>query len=389
MKPLSRSPLQYIVSVTGVVCLILLSSHLNFFENQQTLPAEDGAQNAQIFPLKKVNTESARTEVVDLICILCSSTKNAELNEDERQFRQAVVMLKSAVLYTQRQLHFHFIGDNNETFNRLVQTTSSWPETYSIKLKFSLTKVWYPEGSEDLRVRGTDCATELMFVPDILLNLKKGIFIDTDTIFMRPVEQLWDEFNNFHQHEIAGITICRPIYFFVNVPSYGVKGLNSGVVLLDLDRIRKTEKSWTNTILAIYNKYKKKMRLGDQDLWNIYFNKNPEKLYDLNCTWNYREAFCNEGINTCSSAGESGVSILHGNAQQFVKGAEMKLQSIFETFEIFELNSWTPEQLVQQVEQALAKVDENNEASKCKDVPGIDDVLLKQFKKSILELEAL
>ena len=34
----------------------------------------------------------------------------------------------------------------------------------------------------------------------------------------------------------------------------------------------------------------------------------------------------------------------------------MKLQSIFETFEIFELNSWTPEQLVQQVEQALAKV---------------------------------
>jgi len=36
------------------------------------------------------------------------------------------------------------------------------------------------------------------------------------------------------------------------------------------------------------------MRLGDQDLWNIYFNKNPEKLYDLNCTWNYREAFCNE-----------------------------------------------------------------------------------------------
>ncbi|XP_023347540.1 glucoside xylosyltransferase 1 isoform X2 [Eurytemora carolleeae] len=175
----------------------------------------------------------------------------------------------------------------------------------------------------------------------------------------------------------------------MDVPSYGERGLNTGVVLLNLDRMRNTEKSWTDTILALYVKYQKKMRLGDQDIFNTYFNQNPEKVYDLDCTWNYREALCSKGKNFCPSAGESGVSILHGNGKMFALGAEMKLQSIFETFERFELGNWSSSQLYQQVEFNLAQVDTHNLKSNCKNTPGIDDVLLKQLNKSILELESI
>ena len=62
-----------------------------------------------------------------------------------RQIRQAVVMLKSAVLFTKRRLHFHVIVDSKKLFGRLVNSTKGWPDSFRRKLKLSKHDVWYPE----------------------------------------------------------------------------------------------------------------------------------------------------------------------------------------------------------------------------------------------------
>ncbi|XP_023339181.1 uncharacterized protein LOC111709644, partial [Eurytemora carolleeae] len=95
-------------------------------------------------PLIEVKTDNVKTEELNLISILCHSTNLGE-KEDMRQFRQVVVMLKSAVLFTQRKLNFHIIVNDNNTFFSIVQTANGWPEFYRSKLVFSLYNIWYPK----------------------------------------------------------------------------------------------------------------------------------------------------------------------------------------------------------------------------------------------------
>ena len=59
--------------------------------------------------------------------------------------RQAEVMLKSAVLFTKKRLHFHVIADSKKLFGRLVNRTAGWPEGFKKKIKFTMHDVWYPE----------------------------------------------------------------------------------------------------------------------------------------------------------------------------------------------------------------------------------------------------
>ena len=84
---------------------------------------------------------------IKFILILCGGTgsQGSPVASDiNRQFRQAEVMLKSAVIFTKRKLYFHVIADSVKLFSRLVNITSPWPERYKNKVKFIMHDVWYP-----------------------------------------------------------------------------------------------------------------------------------------------------------------------------------------------------------------------------------------------------
>ena len=85
---------------------------------------------------------------IKFILILCGGTGtqgSKQASDLGRQIRQAEVMLKSAALFTKKKLHFHVIADSKKLFTRLVNRTSSWPDSYRRKLRFSMHNVWYPE----------------------------------------------------------------------------------------------------------------------------------------------------------------------------------------------------------------------------------------------------
>lgn len=54
---------------------------------------------------------------------------------------------------------------------------------------------------------------------------------------------------------------------------YGVTGINSGVMLMNLTRMRSFK--WEEYILPLYKEYKLKITFGDQDLINILFYYHP------------------------------------------------------------------------------------------------------------------
>jgi UDP-xylose:glucoside alpha-1,3-xylosyltransferase len=77
---------------------------------------------------------------------------------------------------------------------------------------------------------------------------------------------------------------------FARHPFYGALGINSGVMLMNLTRLRDLQ--WEDTILAIYKEYKLQLVWGDQDLINILFNFHAEKLYVFDCSYNFRPDHC-------------------------------------------------------------------------------------------------
>ena len=104
------------------------------------------------------------------------------------------------------------------------------------------------------------------------------ISVDTDVLFLSDPELFWRNFEKFNQSQIAGLSKDDndPNGWYKihsRVPLYGNNGLNAGVMLLNLTRMR--EFKFTDKIITYYPEYKDKLMLGDQCLINIFFHFNP------------------------------------------------------------------------------------------------------------------
>ncbi|KAH7970609.1 hypothetical protein HPB49_012083 [Dermacentor silvarum] len=80
---------------------------------------------------------------------------------------------------------------------------------------------------------------------------------------------------------------------FAMHPFYQPLGVNSGVMLMNLTRMRQF--GWEEAHGPLLRKYGGNMSFGDQDLLNILFSAHPERLLLLSCRWNYRTDHCDNG----------------------------------------------------------------------------------------------
>lgn len=103
--------------------------------------------------------------------------------------------------------------------------------------------------------------------------------MDTDVLLLRPVEDLWNHFKHFDSVQLASMApeheepALSWYPRFARHPFFGKNGVNSGVMLMNLTRMRAS--NWTEKILKAYHKYKLSITWGDQDLLNIVFHDNP------------------------------------------------------------------------------------------------------------------
>jgi len=331
-----------------------------------------------------------KRENINFVLILCDGDERRRGNDIVRQTKQTEVLLKSSVLFTTRKkLHFHIIADSKKVYKRVVNITSNWPSIYKNKIEFKMYKVWYPKKRKNMISMFRVCATERLFLPEIFHDLDRVIFIDTDIIFLRPPEDLWSHFHDFSDKHIAGLTMNLNRYKdrakqkIRQVPYFGNSGINAGIMMMDLTRMRLKEVQFIEANLAMYDRYKQIIKLADQDILNSYFHFNPDLLYVIPCDWNYRSSHCSQGKHKCKSAERTGVSMLHGNAQAFVDGREMKFVTMFEAFENFKLGVDDLSHLYLSLVAYLRMVEDENLKSDCKKVPNIDEYFLSQLKQHV------
>ncbi|XP_063783389.1 glucoside xylosyltransferase 1 isoform X3 [Pseudophryne corroboree] len=240
------------------------------------------------------------------------------------RLEETVTMLKSALIFSRKLLHFHIFAEEplHNDFNTIL---SSWE--FHQKFKYTLYPISFPmENAAEWRKLFKPCASQRLFLPLILKDVDSLLYVDTDILFLRPVDDIWSFLGQFNSSQIAAMAPeheePRIGWYnrFARHPFYGKTGINSGVMLMNMTRIRNkrfkndmtpVSLHWGDILMPLLKKYKLNITWGDQDLLNIVFSHNPESLFIFPCPWNYRPDHCIYGSN-CNKA-EDGIFILHGN----------------------------------------------------------------------------
>ena len=89
-----------------------------------------------------------------------------------------------------------------------------------------------------------------------------------------------------------------------DLPHYGDRGLNAGILLLSLERVRATGFSKERDMIIRHHHPRKELLLGEQDVLNVYDYRHPQNIHILPCTMNQRsDSACYDGF----------AIVLHGN----------------------------------------------------------------------------
>lgn len=221
----------------------------------------------------------------------------------------------------------------------------------------------------------------IIFIQAILTNVDSVLYLDTDTIFISPIQDVWKFFHQFNSTQVAALS---PEHEDPNVgwynrfskhPYFGKLGVNSGVMLMNLTRMR--EFNWNSYMLPLYKEYKLKITWGDQDLINILFAYYPDKLYVIPCEFNYRPDHC---IYMSACNAPNGIQILHGNRGYFHSEKQPIFSTIYRYIEEYQFGTDIYTHLISPIESALTSDYVRN--TSCGKVA---DKFLKKFKSSFNE----
>ncbi|KAL1478708.1 hypothetical protein MTO96_034902 [Rhipicephalus appendiculatus] len=179
-------------------------------------------------------TGGAPTERVKLVVVTCKGLLNMTLTN-----------IKSAVAFTTEPLDLLLFADD-ENREPLRKAISSWPESVLKRVGYKVSPVKFPErDTEKWQSLFKPCATQRLFLPSMLPDVDAVIYVDADVLFLSPIEELWKHFTAMNSLHLAALAPESEDYAtnwyrrFARHPFYQPLGVNSGVMLMNLTRMRK------------------------------------------------------------------------------------------------------------------------------------------------------
>ncbi|XP_048825829.1 glucoside xylosyltransferase 1-like isoform X1 [Brienomyrus brachyistius] len=282
---------------------------------------------------------------------------------------ETLTMLKSAVALGRQPLCFHIFAED-ELHSGFRAALEAWPAPGRSRYNYTLYPITFPaDNAAEWKKLFKPCASQRLFLPIILKDVDSLLYVDTDILFLRPVEDLWSLLARFNSSQLAAMAPeheePRIAWYsrFARHPYYGKTGLNSGVMLMNMTRIREKHFKndmtsvalrWNDLLIPLLQKYKLNITWGDQDLLNIIFHHNPESLFLVPCQWNYRPDHCIYGSN-CIPAEQEGVFILHGNRGVYHDEKQPSFRAVYQAFQRYTFGEDLVESLLLPLEEDLRK----------------------------------
>lgn len=236
-----------------------------------------------------------------------------------KQFELVVTLVKSAVLLsstdTQHRLNF-VIVTKKELFTSFTQRFNEIQKFRTFS--FILREINFPRIDHDkwMKLGVTEiCMAQKIFFPSLLSDFDTLLYLNPESIFLSPPHETFKLLRHFKRTQIAGLAAEEKGSVYDSKkghPFYGANGINSGVMLMNLKKMR--ENNWQKEMQQILAEYHSKALYGDQDLINIYFNSRPNEVYDLPCDYNFRTDQCDKS-SACATP--EGIKIFQANRDVF------------------------------------------------------------------------
>lgn len=300
--------------------------------------------------LRKSKNKSELPEIIELAVVGCKGPHKDSVGE-------SLNMIKSAILFTNSKININIFTDAEEEFQSRL---SSWPEYILEKFTYSLSPINYPLDEEEIKEYRDwwgPCASFRLFLPQVMKKKDAVIYVDSDVLFLSDVQDLWNEFKNFNENQVGALAPRAGWHFkvpsmnqnYIMTPNGRVTQVNSGVFLMNLNRMRKPvfrtndkisldDFKWDKDLFfPLYHKYKSDM-FGDQNLINVIFHFNPHLIYLIECRYNYHHKFCfdRDPDRWCKSAELNGAAVIHGSAKTFYNNYSPAFRAINNAFTSFE-----------------------------------------------------
>ena len=286
-------------------------------------PAVDAARVYAPLQLSNCTVYSQRADECQLppVSLSAVTSMDVAITACGLAYRQdAIVNIKSWLLQRRETvaLHFHLVLDDGEpplTFVEQIKSFRSvfrsWPQAYTDPAHFLVS--YYNIASLPAQLSAhldafRRCATARLFVAHLLPeSLSAVVYVDVDTVAVADTRRLWAEFQLHSPTQFFGIAWAADDS--ASFKWYQEKvarafpwprpwGLNSGVLLLNLTKLRRfrrrvdasvpgnwavvdgrlvsdgsgggvVEQSWDDLVLVAFARYGSHFKLGDQDVLNV------------------------------------------------------------------------------------------------------------------------
>ncbi|XP_063384625.1 xylosyl- and glucuronyltransferase LARGE2s-like isoform X2 [Cydia fagiglandana] len=226
-------------------------------------------------------------------------------------------MLKSLLHHRQNPVHFHLIVDvvSEHTTSHLFETWDLPDVQYTTYNAQSILNrvAWIPTS----HYSGVYALVKLLF-PDILpATLRRVIVLDSDLTFLCDIMELWNMFRNMTDQQYIGLVENESNWYQnteIRWPALG-RGYNTGVMLLDLHKIR-TVTDWTTLWHNAINDNIDRLKttaLADQDVINAMIKKTPKIVYNISCHYNVQMS-TETLAKSCYGEDVNNIKIIHWNS---------------------------------------------------------------------------
>jgi len=155
-------------------------------------------------------------------------------------------------------VHIILFSNKKRHFEKIKTEITKWDVGYTRLLKLEFVPVRYPPGRKWMRELYRPCDSFGIFLPD-LLPYDSIIYTDTDILFLQNIHHLWSEFSKFNSSTLVRAAL-RILPSSGKFPAYHKLGINSGVMLMNLTKMR--EKHLMQKVVAISMPYLPELDFG-------------------------------------------------------------------------------------------------------------------------------
>ncbi|XP_047736071.1 glucoside xylosyltransferase 2-like [Hyalella azteca] len=322
-------------------------------------------------------------EVVAAI-ILCEADETkpykGSISSFEQHIDRAKSLLKSIVFLSQQHIKLHVLVNSNEVIRGITSVVEFWPpqQRNKIALKFRKVSSQSTLGVEE-KTRVT-CVSKKLIFEKMYPEEDALIYLDTDIVFLRPIEDLWRVFKNFNDEQLFGavtplwrIFNDKPFTEFEKMVNFAGRGFNAGLLLLNLTRIRSQAEKWQAALQSALEV----VAFNEQSLFNLMMNLNPEHFYEMDCEWNFRLGLCTNVTHRCPGLVANGVHAVHGNGGAFFKDRNVVLKILHEYWRDLDMSK-SLNNVISELNAILP--DAVLKTPPCDLVEGLHEMLMKHMK---------